>query len=312
LSGGPVSVSGLFEGYSALNTRNRIVGVVYQENYNVNLSVYNNATFYDYDVHGNVKELLQVNLDQALLDYNHHIKHVSYEYDLVSGNVNRVIYQKGFEDQFIHRYSYDDDNRITHTETSKDGVYYEKDAKCFYYDHGPLARAEIGDKKVVGSDYAYTIQGWLKAVNGEQVDAYTMMGGDGSQGLNSYAGRDLYGYALHYFAGDYNASNNSMLNYSSDAASMSSPGSSLFNGNIKEMYTAISDKFEQKLKTHRTVYGYDQLQRIKSMDGAYMGFTSSGVITSPSSGYKSEYSFDANGNLLTMLPSQVPSNRSMI
>ena len=300
LSGGPVSVSGLFESYSALNTRNRIVGLIYQGVYNSSLSVYDNATFYDYDVHGNVKELIQVNVDQALLDYNHHIKHVNYEYDLVSGNVNRVVYQKGFEDQFIHRYGYDDDNRITHAETSKDGVYYEKDAKYFYYDHGPLARTEIGDKKVVGSDYAYTVQGWLKAVNGEEIDAYTMMGKDGSQGLNSYAGRDLYGYALHYFAGDYNSSNTSMLTYSSDVASMSSPGSSLYNGNIREMYTAISDKFEQKLKTHRTVYGYDQLNRIKSMDGAYMGVNSSGVITSPSSGYKSEYSFDANGNLLTM------------
>lgn len=300
LSGGPVSVSTLFESYSGLNTRNRIVGMIYQETYNSSSSVYNNATFYDYDVHGNAKELIQVNMDQALLDYNHHIKHVNYDYDLVSGNVNKVIYQKGFADQFIHRYSYDDDNRITHVETSKDGISFEKDAKYFYYDHGALARTELGEKKVVASDYAYTIQGWLKSVNGEQVDAYTMMGKDGSSGLNKYAGKDLYGYSLHYFARDYNSSNMSMLNYSSDVASMSAPSSSLYNGNIREIYTALSDKFEQKFKTHRTVYSYDQLNRIKSMDGTYMTINSSGTISSPSSGYNSQYSFDANGNLLTM------------
>lgn len=301
LSGGPLWVSTLFENYSALNTRNRIVGVIYQDNYNVSSSVYQNATFYDYDVHGNVKELLQVNMDQALLDLNHHIKHISYEYDLVSGKVNKVIYQKRFVDQFIHRYSYDDDNRITHVETSKDGVYYEKDAKYYYYDHGPLARTEIGDKKVVSSDYAYTIQGWLKSVNGEELSSQSMMGQDGSvSGLNQYSGRDIYGYSLHYFAGDYNSANMSMLNYSSDVASLSAAGSSLYNGNIREMYTALSGKSEEKLKTHRTVYGYDQLNRIQSMDGAYMSKNSSGVIQSPSSGYNSAYSFDANGNLLTM------------
>uniref|UniRef100_UPI003A909DA2 hypothetical protein n=1 Tax=Brumimicrobium sp. TaxID=2029867 RepID=UPI003A909DA2 len=31
--------------------------------------------------------------------------------------------------------------------TSKDGVIYEQDAKYFYYDHGPLARTEIGHSK---------------------------------------------------------------------------------------------------------------------------------------------------------------------
>jgi RHS repeat-associated protein len=299
LSGPAVSVATLFADYDKLNTRNRIVGIIYQETYNLSLSTYNNATFYDYDVHGNVKELIQVNMDQALLDLNHHIKHVNYQYDLVSGNVNKVIYQKGYPDQFIHRYTYDDDNRITHAETSRDDFYYEKDAKYFYYDHGPLARAEIGDKKVTASDYAYTIQGWLKAVNGEEIKAVnTSMGSDGISGLNKYAGRDVYGYSLHYFAGDYNSSNTAMLNYSSDNASMDA-GYSLYNGNIREMYTVLSDKLEAPLKSHQTVYQYDQLNRIKEMNGTYKSM-SGGTVLDEVSGYKSKYSFDANGNILTM------------
>lgn len=298
-SGPAVAVSTLFADYASLNTRNRIVGIIYQETYSSTLSTYNNATFYDYDVHGNVKELIQVNMDQALLDYNHHIKHVNYQYDLVSGNVNKVIYQKGYPDQFIHRYTYDDDNRITHVETSKDDFYYEKDAKYFYYDHGPLARTEIGDKKVTASDYAYTIQGWLKAVNGEEIKkVQTTMGSDGISDLNAYAGRDVYGYSLHYFAGDYNASNTAMLNYSADNASMMTDYS-LYNGNIREMYTVLSNISEAPLKTHQTVYKYDQLNRIKEMNGTYKSMPV-GPVVDEQSGYRSQYSFDANGNFITM------------
>ena len=100
-------------GYAFDNTRNRIVGVVYQEVLNSDLSVYDNGTFYNYDVHGNVMDLIQINNTEALRNLNQHIKHLEYEYDLVSGNVNQVTYQKGYDDQYIHRYVYDADNRIT-------------------------------------------------------------------------------------------------------------------------------------------------------------------------------------------------------
>jgi len=62
--------------------------------------------------------------------------------------VNTNTYQKNEKDQFIHCYTYDADNRITIVETYSDNLHFEKDAKYFYYDHGPLARVELGDKKV--------------------------------------------------------------------------------------------------------------------------------------------------------------------
>ena len=34
-------------------------------------------------------------------------------------------------------------------------------------------------------DYVYTIQGWIKSVNGEEIDEETMMGWDGAQAANS-------------------------------------------------------------------------------------------------------------------------------
>lgn len=56
-------------------------------------------------------------------------------------------------DQFIHAYTYDADNRITEVKTSKDNIVWTKDARYDYYDHGPLARIELGQNQVQGVDY---------------------------------------------------------------------------------------------------------------------------------------------------------------
>jgi YD repeat-containing protein len=59
-NGTPLLINGVtaasqFENYSGDNTRNRITCVLYQPVYSSNLNEYESATFYDYDVHGNVK-----------------------------------------------------------------------------------------------------------------------------------------------------------------------------------------------------------------------------------------------------------------
>jgi RHS repeat-associated protein len=214
----------------------------------------------------------------------------------VSGNVREVVYQKGAADEFHHKYHYDADNRITNVFTSADGIIYEQDAKYFYYDHGPLARVELGHEKVQAQDYAYTIQGWLKTVNGEQIDPQTMMGADGINSLNKQVARDVYGYSLNYFDGDYTSSNTSMLNHSVTAQT-ASMGQSLYNGNIRTMFTALSpttlNQDNEVLNTHQTNYTYDQLNRIKSMTGYDRQV---GQAATPSN-YSSSYSYDPNGNL---------------
>jgi RHS repeat-associated protein len=293
-----VTVRSLFgPQYASLNTRNRIVGVIYQAVYNTSSSNYDNGSFYDYDVHGNVTHLIQINRDQNLIALNQHIKHLEYTYDLVSGNVQQVAYQEGEQDQFFHRYGYDADNRITKALTSSDGSVFEEDAKYFYYDHGPLARTETGDKKVQAQDYAYTIQGWLKSVNGEKMDVNTMMGQDGKAAtINSMVAKDAFGYSLSYFTGDYNAYNKSMLNFSEHALIGTQLGNSLYNGNIRTMLTAVSDRNEALAGgyTHQTKYSYDQLNRITSMLG-FKAITP-GALPDDSK-YSSSYAYDPNGNL---------------
>src|SRR3989338_2453150 len=76
----------------------------------------------------------------------------------------------------------------------------------------PLARVELGKDKVQGMDYAYTINGWLKAMNGSLLDPSNDMGSDGVTGylagntdVHTLVARDVLSYNLGYFDGDYTA-----------------------------------------------------------------------------------------------------------
>jgi RHS repeat-associated protein len=294
-------VSNGFEGgYNWDNTRNRIVATLYFPQWDAQTNDnndYYSGSFYNYDVHGNVKGLINVHNEAELKTLNQHFQRFQYHYDLVSGNVNKVAYEPSDKDAFYHRYNYDADNRITIAETSSDGVYWEKDAKYFYYDHGPLARTELGEHKVQAQDYAYTIQGWLKSVNGEVLRSNRAMGYDGdvtTGNLNQLVSRDAYGYSLSYFDDDYTSANTTMLGFTE--GSNPQLGAGLYNGNIRTMVTALSEASGSPLAVHQTNYTYDQLNRIKSMAGLIRHDNQS----TTASGYSSNYSYDANGNLQTL------------
>jgi YD repeat-containing protein len=96
------------------------------------------TTHYSYDALGNVKTLIQ---DLRHLQ-RHRYKRVDYNYDFVSGKVNSVYYQKDSADQYIHKYLYDANNRLTTVQTYFiDGFISsmgETDANYSYYAHGPL------------------------------------------------------------------------------------------------------------------------------------------------------------------------------
>ncbi|PHK30626.1 hypothetical protein VF13_39570, partial [Nostoc linckia z16] len=293
-------VPAMFTSYSG-NTRNRVSGVLYYDTFTTeaDLPNYNNAIFYDYDVHGNVRELVHVNNDPDLFELGQKIKKITYDYDLISGNVNRVTYQPGAKDQFIHRYEYDADNRITSVYTSTDNVIWEKDANYQYYQHGPLARVELGDKKVQGLDYIYTLQGWLKGVNGERTGRAFDAGGDG---LN--VAKDAFGFALNYYNGDYKARGGAALDarirhYS--VTERAEGSKNLYNGNIKEMVTSTLSDAQKPLPTQFNFYTYDQLNRIKGMTStAYTYDNTFGNIITRNSSLETSYRYDRDGNFLAM------------
>ncbi|MBS9526001.1 hypothetical protein KI659_18415, partial [Litoribacter alkaliphilus] len=251
-------------------------------------------TLYSYDPHGNVQGLVQKLPGMEP-------KRTEYVYDLVSGNVNFVMYQYGEPDQFIHRYRYDADNRLEEVRTSTDGFIWNREASYHYYPHGPLARVELGEYNVQGLDYYYTLQGWLKGVNMPHRDD---PGGDGSDGLRT--GKDAFAFALGYYEGDYKPINpNLRLTDSRDQVweryGEQYGNSGLYNGNISWMVTDLPGLGEDK-GMQAMVYRYDQLHRIVQSRSFTNYNADKGFLTKQKeeSKYDSDYSYDANGNLLTL------------
>ncbi|WP_139169978.1 RHS repeat protein [Chitinophaga terrae (ex Kim and Jung 2007)] len=281
------------------NLRNRVsYHLVYDGNPAANILSYNNGTFYNYDIHGNVDTLIQdFKLTGLGASTRNRIKTIAYNYDLISGKVNKVSYQPGSLDAFYHRYTYDAENRLTDVETSRDDVYWEKEAFYKYYAHGPLARAVIGQQQVQGIDYAYTLQGWLKGVNGSALSPVFDMGGDGAS--NSSIAKDAFGYSLHYYGDrDYKAIGGVNLL----GAGAAGPGNNLFNplynGNIAAMGVNIAGVDKPLLYN----YQYDVLNRLTKMTAA-SGLNTTTNQWSPvaTSDFKEQVTYDGNGNIQSYL-----------
>lgn len=318
------TITALFSGGEQNNLRNAIGAVEHrQAEYTIGGfavtpnagTVHKTVISYSYDPHKNVKQVVNTNYDlQGLGEHN---KLVEYEYDLISGRVSELIYQRAKVDQYRHQYHYDANNRLVRAFTSdNDGVTWELDAKYFYYLHGALARTELGQDKVQGIDYAYNLQGWLKGVNSATRERQRDLGGDALGGLNENFGMDAMGFQLGYFSGDYSpigavsafAITQNLQNLNVDGGQSKA---SLFNGNISHMITAISNTNEDLLDVLGNNYRYDQLQRIKAMDVYYDAnliasnefSTATDLYNKDINGlgaYQERYRFDKNGNILSL------------
>ncbi|TCC87295.1 hypothetical protein EZ428_21575 [Pedobacter frigiditerrae] len=301
----PAATGGIASGFTLNNLRKRVAASIYREtrsNNNIN------ASYYSYDVTGNVKTLYQ----QV---YGLGLKQLDYEYDLHSGKVNFLAYQHGAanNDRFYYQYEYDAENRLmkAFSGTQATVVSYgvgskinepnlRQDAFYKYYLHGPLARVELGEEEyqVQGSDYAYTLQGWLKGVNGSGLNRDTDMGGDG-KGVSNMA-KDVLAYSLGYYSGDFapiggSAANAFNLNYQQSGNDISGKG--LFNGNISSSTYGIA-KIDSVSTPMRYTYGYDQLNRLKVMrQHNITGLWNDG---SGNTAYGETFSYDGNGNILSL------------
>lgn len=294
------------------NLRNRVSYTMVKPtiSFTANGSAYEMATFFTYDIHGNVDTLVH-HYNSGIMQSvaGNAFKRIAYKYDLVSGKVNEVAYQPGVTDQFYHRYKYDAENKLTAVYTSPDSVFWERQATYEYYRHGPLARTVLGELQVQGVDYAYTLQGWLKGVNSSALNTDTDMGQD-----NVLVAHDVFGFSLNYFAGDYRAINNARHPFASMTAPLPTTGDNvevgkdLFNGNISSMIVS-----NLKLDGGR-VYGYryDQLNRLKAMN-AYTGvdYTTNTVTPATSGEYKERMKYDGNGNILNYLRNGTSANPAM-
>ncbi len=264
---------------------------------------WNNAVFYSYDIHGNVDTLLNdygsslhAQTQNPMNLRGNRWKKLVYQYDLISGKVNHIAYQPGMRDALYHRYVYDAENRLIAAETSTDSLYWERDARYSYYRHGPMAKTILGHQRIQGLDYAYTLQGWLKGVNGTVMNPAHDMGLDGNN--TTTVARDTFGFSLYYHGNDYTAINDvnrfAGLRARLVTANAHRP---LFNGNISAMAVNIGALNKPVLYN----YTYDQLNRLVAMDvfnGSNTGVNLwSGTFTAVTD-YQERISYDANGNIL--------------
>jgi RHS repeat-associated protein len=314
------AISGKFAAGLQQNLRLRVASVAYfdaRTGPGTPVSGYVSAIHYSYDIHGNVLEVLQDVPQLAPLQQD--IKSTQYTFELLSGNVKKVEYQKGrrlnpttyVEDQrdrMTHEYVYDKLNRLTEVFTSTDkGIHKSREAHYRYFDYGPLSRVEIGQHKVQGNDYAYTIQGWLKAMNGSTLNRTRDAGLDGgvddhptypspNPEMSTWVARDVTGYVMGYYDGDYQSIGTNNFIASISTGNLNTAIRSLYNGNIAYTTNAITGFLDQA-----SVYKYDQLQRLKEMKV----YRSTSTLTQNNNwndaalvpDYFNSYSYDSNGNL---------------
>ena len=167
-------------------------------------------TFYSYDLYGRVQWMVQ-NLEGL------GVKTIDYEYDPVTSQVLKVIYQKhNLAELFVHKYSYNTTQELVQVQTSTDNVNFTTHADYNYYETGALKRVELAEG-IQGIDYVYNLAGQLKAINHPNLTSEDDPGQDSN---------DLFGMTLDYHTGDYHRNSNfSLLN----------SGNNQYNGNIKGM-----------------------------------------------------------------------------
>ncbi len=309
------------------NLRSRVATIMLFENSSkLQEQQYAHASHYSYDIAGNMYKMIQDYPNGVIND-----KVLVYDYDLQSGKVNSLTYQPGKADQFIHRYGYDAANRLIKVSTGTNGLFWDTDAEYFYYRHGPLARLELGTDNVQGLDYFYTLQGFIKGVNGTSQSPETDMGRDGIIAPPGQGGTQpdigtitLHGqtYQVYNMSTIYGSTFNGpgygtmhsamardafayVLDYFEDDYKPQSPNTFLddlnqtsgqvkylYNGNIARMYTQL-----QELGNVGFNYQYDQLNRLISQQGWTLN---NGSMNPLAQAYAVNLSYDPDGNILTL------------
>ncbi|MGB3080632.1 MAG: RHS repeat-associated core domain-containing protein [Saprospiraceae bacterium] len=251
------------------------------------------------------------------------IKTINYHYTK-EGNLDKIDYQKEEPaERFIHQYIYDSNNRLHETATSFDNVSFKSHQTLKYYLHNALKRNELGGN-LQGLDYVYTINGQLKSVNDPTLTNRDP-GKDGYAGVNLGFNKDVFGFTLDYFPGDYTRKNTYVETYSPNVINTSATYIEPFNGNIRcirwqtalPVAAASTSTFTSGMLQY--VYKYDyQNQLSEAVFGSVLAGTSNGptigtgsIFAEDPNAYRiNNLTYDKIGNVKTLKrqgePSELP------
>lgn len=217
------------------------------------------------------------------------VKTVDYTYD-AAGNVTQVTYQQGQPDAFYHYYRYDANQRLTQVYTSPDEVTRTLQASYSYYLHGPLKRVETAGN-LQGTDYTYTVQGWLKGIN----SANRHFDGD-SPAANGFT-KDLFGLTLDYFSGDYRSAQPGMA-----TPTIATAPATRYDGTVRSAawFTAANPTLRQHVFTYDAKGQLQQADFGQVLPGSTPAAAGS-FVGSPTKAYEEgNLNYDLNGNLKTL------------
>lgn len=251
------------------------------------------TTWYSYDVRGRLA--WTVHYTPGLAD--HHSIHYAYG---VRGQVERTTYQQEVAaERFDQWYEWDRTGRLRKVLTGQDGLRANasEQAAYQYYQHGPLKRTEIGSD-LQGVDLVYTLQGWLKAMNGPGA---ADPGGDADpDGARAHFAPDQFALALEYHPGDYVRANTDLA---SDLGQNVAPAR--YNGLVRAQRwhnRALADPSVYTHGSQQLFYGY-KYDLHGQLTHARLGTVS--ISTAPQVTLQQDYqlnniTYDRNGNLLTL------------
>jgi YD repeat-containing protein len=240
-------------------------------------------TWYSYDDMGRVLWTVQ----KLNFELNNQIvyKSLDYEYDK-QGNVVKVIYQKGTSEEFSHLFEYDKVDRLAKVYTKDYGRAAKLLAKYEYYYHGGLKRVETGDK-LQGTDYVYTLQGWLKSINGLDLN----------QELSQFS-PDIFGTVLQYFENDYaGVGNVTMAGLAAKAGQQA-----LYNGQITVNSWGYGNAagLSQNNTSEKRAYSYDYDHKYQLKNASYGTAGQGSAVVYGNKYFEGGLSYDLNGNIKTL------------
>lgn len=145
----------------------------------------------------------------------------------------------------------------------------------------------------------------MKGVNSTSLDETIDPGKDGlSTSLNGNFARDVYGFGLHYYQGDYLAINGTGQKHAASIANSDITANSfdLYNGNIRAMQTTITNPDTRAIMPMANAYKYDQLNRLlESKSFINLANNQWGNSGTYDNRYYNAFEYDPNGNIESQL-----------
>jgi len=183
---------------------------------------------------------------------------------------------------------------LRHVWTSRDSKHWTLESALKYYPDGKLLRREIRLKDLMlqGLDYAYTLDGWLKAINSEILANDPSK--DGISGKFQHFARDVFSLLLRYYPNDYKP-------IKSTATPLEAFIDTGFQHLYKPYYTGWISSWSMHLDSLHTAYSfrYDRLGRLTQAN-TLAGFNETGWNASLIKNYSTKYSYDLVGNILSL------------